>query len=233
MVQIVGHRGAAGYEPENTIRAIKKGIDCGADWVEVDVRATKDGVLVLMHDDTVDRTTDGSGYLRNLTFDEVRRLDAGKGERVPTLEEALEVCKGLVGVLVEIKEPYIAENVARVVEEIGLDRVMIISFYPEALKRVKEISSLKTGLIYARNPIENLNRAVRLKVDSVQVHYSLLDREYVKLVKDRGLILCAWTVNSEREAIRVLNLGVDMITTDYPCLIRHLLSKKYRLNIFT
>jgi len=232
MVEIVGHRGAAGYEPENTLRAIRKGIECGVDWVEIDVRVTKDGVIVLMHDDTVNRTTNGKGLLREMLFSEVRKLDAGKGEKVPTLSEALELCENRVGVLVEVKEPDIAEKVIDEVESFKGPKIMIISFYPEVVKKVKELSSIKAGLIYAKNPIENLNRAVSLKADAVHVHYSLIDRDYVKLVKGKKLTLCAWTVNTEREAIRLINLDVDMITTDYPCLIKDLLSKKYGLNLF-
>ncbi|HDI31391.1 MAG TPA: glycerophosphodiester phosphodiesterase, partial [Thermofilum sp.] len=87
---VIGHRGMRFVEPENTLRAIERALRCGVDAVEVDVRMTKDGRLVLMHDETVDRTTDGEGRVRDLTFNEIRRLDAGKGERVPTLEEVLE-----------------------------------------------------------------------------------------------------------------------------------------------
>ncbi|RLE93890.1 MAG: hypothetical protein DRN04_05350 [Thermoprotei archaeon] len=232
MIEIVGHRGAAGYEPENTLKAIRKGIECRVDWIEIDVRATKDGVLVLMHDDTVDRTTNGKGLLREMLFSEVRKLDAGKGEKVPTLKEALELCENKVGVLVEVKEPDITEKVIGEVESFKGPKIMIISFYPEVVKKVKELSSIKAGLIYAKNPIENLNRAVSLRADAVHVHYSLVDRDYVKLVREKKLTLCAWTVNTEREAIRLINLDVDMITTDYPCLIKDLLSKKYGLNLF-
>ncbi|HDD72245.1 MAG TPA: glycerophosphodiester phosphodiesterase, partial [Candidatus Bathyarchaeota archaeon] len=93
-MKVVAHRGASGAEPENTLRAVRRGFEVGADWVEVDVRVSRDGRFVVIHYETVDRTTDGSGRVSEMTFDELRKLDAGMGERMPSLEEVLDEAEG-------------------------------------------------------------------------------------------------------------------------------------------
>ena len=105
MVVKVGHRGAAGHEPENTLRSFRKALDLGADMVELDVHLCGTGELVVIHDETVDRTTDGSGSVRDMPFHELRGLDAGKGERIPTLREVLDLLEGRAGVNIELKGP--------------------------------------------------------------------------------------------------------------------------------
>ena len=99
----IGHRGAAGHAPENTLASIEKAIALGADLVELDVQRTRDGYLVIIHDKTVDRTTDGTGSVSRMTLATLRTLHAGDGQRVPTLEEALQVANGRVGLIPEIK----------------------------------------------------------------------------------------------------------------------------------
>ena len=106
----IGHRGAAGHAPENTIAAIRKGIALKADFVEVDVQRTRDGRLVLMHDKFVERTTNGSGRVTELTWDELRTLDAGEGERIPLLEDALAAVNGRIGIILETITPGIGAD---------------------------------------------------------------------------------------------------------------------------
>ncbi|MDD1713112.1 MAG: glycerophosphodiester phosphodiesterase, partial [Methanoregulaceae archaeon] len=103
-MQVIGHRGARSVEPENTLRAVREGMRC-ADTVEVDIRQTRDGVLVIMHDATLDRTTNGHGLIRTCTLAALQRLDAGKGEKIPTFSEVLDLVGGRCGLFAEIKEP--------------------------------------------------------------------------------------------------------------------------------
>jgi len=104
MVQIIGHRGARGLEPENTMRSFRKALELGVDYIECDVHMTKDGHIVLMHDHTVDRTTNASGPVNSFTFDEIRKLDAGEGEIIPTLGELLDLARGKVKLHIELKD---------------------------------------------------------------------------------------------------------------------------------
>ncbi len=101
---IVGHRGAAGYEPENTLLSFQKAIEIGVDWIELDVHRSSDGHLMVIHDDTVDRTTRGHGKVSEMTLAELKKLDAGKGQKIPTLQEAIDFMKGKVRVIIEIKQ---------------------------------------------------------------------------------------------------------------------------------
>ncbi|MEM2375782.1 MAG: glycerophosphodiester phosphodiesterase family protein, partial [Candidatus Bathyarchaeia archaeon] len=126
----VGHRGAKAYEPENTLRSFMKALELGVNAIEFDVRRTRDGELVVIHDAEVDRTTDGKGLVSELTLREIKALSTEKGERIPTLEEALDFLDRKVKILIELKEVGIEEKVLEAVKRRGLeDNVIIISFH--------------------------------------------------------------------------------------------------------
>ena len=133
MVKVIGHRGAAGLEPENTLRSIGKAIELGVDQVEIDVRLTKDRRLVVIHDPTVGRTTNGQGYVKDFTFEELRRLDAGKGERIPSLEEVLSLTKGKIVLQIELKEEGTARPVVRLIESMDAEGDAILSSFIHGL----------------------------------------------------------------------------------------------------
>ena len=104
MIEIIGHRGARGLEPENTIRSFQKALELGVDYIECDVHLTKDGHIVLIHDHTLDRTTNETGDVNDYTFEEIRKLDAGKGKKIPTLQELLDLVRGKVKIHIELKD---------------------------------------------------------------------------------------------------------------------------------
>ena len=138
----IGHRGAAGHAPENTIAAIHRGIALGVDFVEMDVRCSRDGRLVVMHDATVDRTTDGSGLVEEMTWTELERLDAGGGERVPSVEAALAAASG-VGVMLEIKAAGIGTDLVRAVRASGFaGEVMYASFLHAEILEIRRMDPL-------------------------------------------------------------------------------------------
>ncbi|MEM2306816.1 MAG: glycerophosphodiester phosphodiesterase family protein, partial [Candidatus Bathyarchaeia archaeon] len=149
----VGHRGAKAYEPENTLRSFMKALELGVNAIEFDVRRTRDGELVVIHDAEVDRTTDGKGLVSELTLREIKALSTEKGERIPTLEEALDFLDRKVKILIELKEVGIEEKVLEAVKRRGLeDNVIIISFHEEALRKVRELNDkVETGLIYVKH----------------------------------------------------------------------------------
>ncbi|MDP6506872.1 MAG: glycerophosphodiester phosphodiesterase family protein, partial [Planctomycetota bacterium] len=128
-MEVVGHRGCRGLEPENTLRAFRRGIEIGCDYVETDVRLSLDGQLVIMHDDTVDRTTNGSGKIAELSFEEIRSLDAGEGEQVPTLAEVLETTGRNVQLLCELKDDAGVDGAVREVLAIGLENVVVFTSF--------------------------------------------------------------------------------------------------------
>jgi glycerophosphoryl diester phosphodiesterase len=143
--QHIAHRGGPVYAPENTMAAFRHAIEAGVDWLEFDVQRTRDGVLVVIHDETVDRTTDGTGKVADLTWDQIQELDAGKGEGVPTFEQVIHLAKQEgVGLMPEAKSPYLypkieMEIAAALEAEDYVDTTVLQSFEPEALVSVRQM----------------------------------------------------------------------------------------------
>ena len=225
MLKIVGHRGARGYEPENTLLSIRKGIECGANFVEVDVRKTRDNMLVLMHDERVDRTTNGYGLLKEMTFEELRKLDAGKGQIVPTLKEVLQFVRNKCNIILEIKEPGTEKEVLEeVIKEKMLNNVIFASFYPLALSNIKNLNrNARISLIFYKEPYKNLELAERMEVEIMAPEYHLVNESFIKSCKDRDLKVNTWTVDSEEDIRKIIKYSPFAITTDYPCLLRDIL----------
>ncbi|MEM3747417.1 MAG: glycerophosphodiester phosphodiesterase family protein [Thermoproteota archaeon] len=217
----IGHRGAKFYEPENTLRSFRKALELGVDAVELDVRRTRDGELVVIHDAEVDRTTNGKGLVRELTLEEIRRLDAGKGEKIPTLEEALDFLDGRVKILIELKEEGFEEEVLKLVRGKKLEKnVVIISFLEDALRRIRELDKdVETGLIYVKheNPVET---ALELKANYLLPLYRFTHSALIRRAREKGLKVIVWTINDEKEASEYAGKGVDGITSDKPDILK-------------
>jgi len=225
MIRVVGHRGAAGLEPENTLRSIRKAIELGVDQVEIDVRVTRDGRLVVIHDETVDRTTNGSGYVKDLTFDELRRLDAGKGERIPTLREVLELTKGKVILQIELKVKDAAESVVRLVEEMdAVGDVIITSFMHGLLQKVYQLNpNVRTGALFFDVPDDICQRAINVHSDTIHVYYKNIDARLVEEAHSKGLKVEAWNPDTPEEMKKMIALGVDVISSNRPDILLDLL----------
>ena len=142
---IMGHRGAAALEPENTLLSIERAIDIGVDAVEIDVRLTKEGELVVIHDSSVDRTTSGSGLVRDYELKALKKLDAGKGERIPTLQEVIELVGQRATLVVELKEAGTEEKVVSLIDKNSFKKnVYVISFWHRLVKAVREMDRSKS-----------------------------------------------------------------------------------------
>jgi glycerophosphoryl diester phosphodiesterase len=225
LVQVTAHRGHARAAPENTLSAVRKAIDSGADYAEIDVQQTADGVIVLLHDRDLKRVAGVSRRLDRLSYDEVRRLDVGSwfapafaGERVPTLVEVLELARGRIKLNIELKlfdrDRRLAGAVARLVEERGLEAdCLITSFDHEALRMVKRHSPrLRTGLIVAHA----LGDVSRLEVDALSVRADWLSDDLLRAAHRAGREVHVWTVNDPRQMTRLMKRGVDNIITSDP-----------------
>lgn len=213
----IGHRGARAYEPENTIRSFKKAIEIGVDAVELDVRKTKDGQLVVIHDADVKRTTGGKGLVSELALKEIKGFSTEKGEKIPTLKEALDFLDKKVKVLIELKEAGVEEEVLALVHENGLKKnVIVTSFLEEALRKVRELDKdVATGLIYARhkNP---LKAALELKAQYLVAFYRFTHTANVQKAHENSLKVIVWTVNTPEEVAEMAKKGVDGIASDKP-----------------
>jgi glycerophosphoryl diester phosphodiesterase len=221
MIQIIGHRGARGLEPENTMRSFRKALELGVDYIECDVHMTKDGYIVLMHDHTVDRTTNGSGPVNSFTFDEIRKLDAGKGEIIPTLQELLDLARGNVRLHIELKDESATESTVRLVEKNGMEgEVFLTSGKTETLKQVRKLNaSISTEHIFGDPPDDAIDRALSVGAKRVSCHISHLTREFVQKAHENGIHVIAWPPNSMEEAKKAVEYGANLICTDRPDIV--------------
>lgn len=219
----LGHRGASGYLPENTIASFLKAIDLQVDMIELDVHCCKTGEIVVMHDDTVDRTTNGYGRIADLTLEELQLLDAGQGQKVPTLAEVLDVVNARVGVVVEVKERAAIQRTADILCQYVIERgwiyeqFFVTAFDHYLLRAFHELCpEVHLGGILAGIPIGYAEFGERLGAASVNMAHIFLTREFVEDAHARGLQVFAWTVDDSRDIERMKDLGVDGIFSNFP-----------------
>jgi len=219
---IIGHRGC-GVEPENTLRALGKGMEC-ADFVEVDVRMSKDKELVVIHDRTLERTTNGRGLVKDFTLAQLKELDAGRGEKIPTLQEVLELVRDK-GLIVELKEAGSEEKICGIIKESGFRNIILVSFSPQAVRNAKEIlPDFKTGIIYSRDVKNPLRLALGIKASVLLPKFEFASRELVEKAHRHGLMVFAWTLNNEEEIKKAVEMGLDGFASDDPCFARQVVT---------
>ena len=230
----IAHRGASALAPENTMTAFEKAIELGADVIELDLHLTRDDELVVIHDDTLDRTTDGRGPVHVRSLEELRRLDAGRwfadrfgGQRIPTLTEVLDRFAGKVPLALEVKAgstffPGIEEQVVAALRRYSaIDQAAIASFDHFALRRVKEIEpALRTAALLVGRPVSLPALASACGADGVALEASLVTGTEVEACRAAGLQLVVWVVNEPAQMRHFIGLGVDGIITDCPDLLR-------------
>lgn len=227
-VEIVAHRGYAAVHAENTMEAFRRSIQMGADTLEIDVHHSKDGVPVVIHDDTLDRTTTGTGRIREKTVAEIQQVDAGKkfspefaGCGVPLLEEVLELCGGKVGLQLELKEHNTEEELRAILHLVNqyemMERTTFISFYPDNLRILRTLNEDIELALLSNEPVDlkalaELGNATLL----IQLSAVLSHPQLVAATKAAGVGLGVWTVRSMEEAYKLVELGVRRLTTDIP-----------------
>jgi glycerophosphoryl diester phosphodiesterase/acyl-CoA hydrolase len=225
---VVGHRGAAGVAPENTFPSFELAVAQGVDAIECDVHLSEDGVPVVIHDPTVDRTTNGRGAVANLTLAQLRALDAGgrfgpafAGARIPTLDELLAWAHGRIRVVVELKgtqNPSLVPWTLDLIRQYDvIEDTFVISFDHVALRDVRALApEILTGALYHARLADPVGVAAACAADALAPHWSMVTPDMVATVHDAGLGVCVWTVDEPSEAEAMLRVGVDAITTNYP-----------------
>ena len=213
----IAHRGASGYEPENTIRSFERAIELKADMIEFDVRESIDGHLVVIHDETVDRTTDGTGLVSMKTLTQLKEFDAGEGEQIPTVQEVLELGKDRTQFVLELKQDGVEDKVISLLNSFDLvEDVFIVSFKPKRLKMIKELESrVKTGLIIlaAINPVQLTKNC---GADFIAPYHKFITKSLVENAKLSGLHTFTWTVDEYLKAQSLREKGVRGIVTNKP-----------------
>lgn len=213
----IAHRGASAYEPENTLRSFKVAIDMKADMIEFDVRMSKDGHLVVIHDNTVDRTTNGRGYVNELTLEELENLDAGRGEKIPTLKEVVELGVGKTKFAIELKEGGTEKKTISLIKEYNLlDEVFIISKSRELLKKVKILEGdIRTCLIMVLS-CASIDSGRESLANAIAPFHFFITKRLVKRAHRSGLFLFTWIVDSKKRAQWMKDIGINGIVTNKP-----------------
>jgi len=212
---VIAHRGASAYEPENTVRSVLKAVEMGVDAVEVDVRLSRDGVPVVVHDEDLWRVARVKVKVRELSLSQLKRLDVGKGEAIPSLSEVIAAVKGRVGLVVELKEEGLEALVVDLLR--GLGDVMVTSFIHRAVKRVKGYErSLKTGVIFTGLPIKVVDLALEADADALFPRRDFVTPEVVDSAHEHNLAVYPWTVDDPEEVVRLARMGVDGVVTNRP-----------------
>jgi glycerophosphoryl diester phosphodiesterase len=241
--QIIGHRGACAYAPENTIESFRTAADMGVKWVETDVMLTRDSVPIIFHDDTLDRTTNGSGNVADRDWADIRELEAGSwfadsfsGIKIPTLDEALEAIIDLgLGLNLEIKptpgrEIETAEVALDILSRVwdDHDKLLISSFQHVSLETVKDMApEWSRGLLLWHDdmPADWEELAKYLDVASVNISDQLASREFIEEIIDLKKAVCVYTINDSQRARQLQGWGVDAFFTDMPDVLQESLLK--------
>ena len=234
----IAHRGASGTFPENTLSAFRAAIDAGADMCELDVQLTRDGAVVVIHDETVERTTDGKGEVAELTLEEIKRLDAGakfkaknltpnpfpsgKGdqsvERIPTLDEVFAVTSGKCGLNIELKAGGVEHQVAEIMQARNAFSDSIVSSFDwEYLKKIQQLHfNIRVGLLAEEKPVDLMMNAVAMRAHAINPRWDMVTADLCKAAHERGLKVYTWTVDADARMRALIECGVDGIMTNYP-----------------
>lgn len=214
----VGHRGAAGHAPENTLAAIDAGIACGVDFVEIDLRRTADGTLVALHDATVNRTTDGTGRINRLSLQDVKKLTAGNGQQIPTLQEVLDAADERAGLMLELKVKGIARQTVEAVRQARFKNPIIYaSFLHEELTVVRTSDSDASLMtLFDRLPGASVTRAMKYAASHVGLRHDRATRRLIEAFHRSNLLVFVYTPNRRGDIERVLSLGVDGVISNFP-----------------
>jgi glycerophosphoryl diester phosphodiesterase len=243
MTNVIAHRGACKVAPQNTIPAFQKAIEMGADGFENDVHLTKDGFLVVCHNHEIDETSNGTGAIVDYTLEDLRKLDFGSyfseefaGTKIPTLDEFLDLCRGLKVINIEIKTPKqtgtdVVRKTIDKVKEFGLfDKLIISCFSKDILIECKQVDAkTRTGILYSTDcPYTEIYDdpiafAKSINADAIHPLGMLVDEDYINDCHEAGLIVNPWTIDKVYAMERLRDWGSDGIITNYPDVARSII----------
>jgi glycerophosphoryl diester phosphodiesterase len=227
MAKIMGHRGAPADEPENTLRSFARALAVGVAAVELDVQLTRDGRLAVIHDETLDRTTNGKGRVKDFTLAELQRLDAGRGEPVPSLEEVFDLVQGKANLVVELKQPEAAGALQRFFQERrAFAFTTVISFWHPAVKALKEAESrFNTGVLMVGCPADPVGLARAARAGTLALNFRYVNRELVDAAHQQDIKVIVWNIDDPETLKPYLAMNLDAICTNRPQEIINYLSK--------
>lgn len=219
----IAHRGASGYEVENSLNAFKKAVALKADMVELDVRLSKDGFVVVIHDKKVDRVSDGTGKVNTLTLHELKHLDTGNGQTIYTLEEILNWINGKVKINVDLKEDQAIGKTIELIEKFVEEKrfkyedFLISAFKPGILWKIKKLNyKIPICFNFVAFPPFFLVLSKFMGMRYIKPQKRLVTPEFSYIAHSMGFLILPWTINSKEDAEKMIMCHVDGIVTDYP-----------------
>lgn len=231
----IAHRGASGrgLAPENTLAAFEKALEIGVDMLEIDVRVTGDGHLIVLHDPSLDRTTNREGIVREMRLEEIREADAGDGERVPILREVFDLARHRAPILLEIKSDFIAERVVQAIADAQVEeQVVVQSFNPQNVQRVKLLAPhLPASLLIGELPTTPsrvrarrlVSQVLETGANTLSIWHATLTPSLIEEMRKRGIAVWAWTVDEEIAMRDLAMMGVQGLVTNYPDILNRVL----------
>lgn len=218
----IGHRGANGCEPENTLVSFEKAIAMGADGIELDVHLSLDGHLIVIHDETIDRTANGKGVVNQLTLQELKSFTINRKYSIPTLDEVLDLVDKRCFVNIELKNQDTAEKVVQLIEHYISDKnwnhshFIVSSFDWNALQQVRFLNeNIRIGILTETDLDLAISFARFIKAESLHPDFQLLTNEYTAKIHEKGIKVFPWTVNEIDAIQRMKSFKVDGIITDF------------------
>lgn len=219
----IGHRGAKGYEAENTLLSFQKSIDLGVDGIELDVHISSDGEIMVIHDEEINRTTDGEGFVTDFSLNELKSFRINETQTIPTLKEVLDLVNQKCFVNVELKGNGTAKPVVVVLEEYVIEknweysRFIISSFNWNALKEVRSLNSkIPIGILTHTDLDLAMAFAKFIKAETIHPHFHLLTKENTKQIQKNGQLVFPWTINEIEDIQKMKLFNVNGIISDFP-----------------
>ena len=220
---IIGHRGAMGYETENSIASIEKALELGVDMIEIDVFRIRSGEIAVFHDEKVDRLTNGEGYIEDYYMLEMKRLSLDGGHQIPILQDVLKTIDNKAALNIELKGAGTANRVQYITEYYSANRgwdrdnFLISSFNWDELKAYRELSPEgRIAVLTEGDPLEALEVARELKAEAINPHFSQLNADKVAQIHQAGFKVYTWTVNDADTFRQLEQMGVDGVFSDFP-----------------
>jgi glycerophosphoryl diester phosphodiesterase len=235
---IIGHRGNSGVAPANTMESIRQAVALGVDMIELDVRQTRDRVLILIHNDTLDETTNGKGLVSDMDYANIKELDAGSwknkiyaGERIPTLMEALDFARGKVCLSLDLKDEAVIPAMLNAIKDADMvDGVVVCGCCEPQAKAIWDLNKNITVVLNTDSKLDELakcenktdfireyiHRACRERFSALNVSYRFVTEELIYQAHLRGLPVWTWTVDNISDMERLINMGVDAIYSNFP-----------------
>jgi glycerophosphoryl diester phosphodiesterase len=233
-ILIIGHKGASSIAPENTLKAFQKAIELKADYVEFDIHITKDGKIVIIHDSDKFNATGVKGLIEDMTLDQIKSLDAGEGEKIPTIRELISIVRKKIGLQIEIKSINLLDKLIHILREENLISTSIVSsFILNELLKLKLLEpSLKVGLLLSADLVRpklikrKIEKIAKNNFYSIYPPFTTINKEIVDFAHSYGLKVIVWTVNDREIMENLIELAVDGIITDDISLANEVLGRK-------